>query len=187
MSLRVLFAVAIAVSLHAAPAASLCAEEPKTVEPTKSAVAPKSDQERITGWWREVSRTMAGKTTVRGQAGGGWLLSTYRFQDGKASEWIDGDDTAKDAPKDYKLVINDKTTPKQFDLVVEIDGETFVFPGIYEWDGDKLKFNGAMDSVGPVPEKNRAVEQRRPKNFRPSSPKTRFHNRLVILEKMPDK
>ena len=187
MILRVLFATAIVVSLDAVPAASLRAQQPKTVEPTKTAVAPKSDQERITGWWREVSRTMAGKTTVHGQIGGGWLLSTYRFQDEKASEWIDGDDTAKDAPKDFKLVINDKTTPKQFDLVVEIDGETFVFPGIYEWNGDKLKVNGAGDSVGPVPAKNAAVERRRPKDFKPSPPKTKFHNRLFILERMPEK
>lgn len=186
MSLRVLFATAIAIALHAAPAASLRAEEPKPAAATKTADAPKSDQARITGWWREVSRTMAGETTVLGEPRA-LMLSTYRFQDGIASEWVGGEDTAKPATKDYKLVINDKATPKQLDLVVEIDGETFVFPGIYEWVGDKLKFSGAMDSAGPVPAKKSAVEQRRPKNFRPSAPKTRFHNRLVILEKLPGK
>jgi uncharacterized protein (TIGR03067 family) len=185
MSLRVLLAVALAVSLHAVPVVSLRAEEPKSAEATKVAEAPKSDKEKLAGWWRETSKTIAGDTTKTGE--NGWGLYAYRFHDDKVFEWAFNEDLTKPADGEYTLVVNERTNPKQLDLMRVVNGEKYVFPGIYEWDGEKLRYNGAMEAVGPIKEGTDVAGKRRPKDFKPSAPKARRHNRLVIFERIPGK
>lgn len=174
MSLRVFFSplVLLAVSFTATTA-------------TLQADEPKSDKEKFTGTWREVSKTMAGETTVTGQ--NGWGLFTYRAQDGKLSEWSITEDTTKAPDRIYTLIINAAATPKQMDWIHEIDGERFVFPAIYEWNGDKLKVSLATDAVDLLNDGRAAVEKRRPKNFRPTAKTVKRQNQLIILEKLQEK
>ena len=152
---------------------------------TLQAEEPKSDKEKITGMWQEVSKTVAGETTIAGDKGG-WGLFTYRFENGKVTEWQEGD-AQKVAGVEYTLVIDDTKKPKHFDLDKVVNGERYVFPGIYEWDGEKLKVCGAMEAVGPMREGKDLAGNRRPKEFKASGAKSRLHNRLIILEKMPEK
>lgn len=189
MSLRVLLpaAVLLAVSLTSATTPMLHAQEPKKVEAIKTVEAPKSDKERITGWWRETSKTVAGETTTDlggGRKTGGWGLFTYHFHDGKASEWLEGDDTTKPAGTIYEVVIDETTNPKKLDLIKVFGEQRNVFPGIYEWDGEKLRINGAMDAAGVGKD---AIEKRRPKNFKPSAKTVKRQNQLIILEKLDEK